>query len=975
MKKLILLLIITIPLFATDSIYTWGYGYIFKEILESVKMVTNDNQVMLATAISVGGLLVMIKNMQGGSEAGYALMKYMIIVTLIVGMFFEAKKDYVVEDEITQETYAVQDVPVGIGEIFSIFTDLERVLGHGFETAFSTPNSISYTKAGIGFSMAAHLNTDELRVKDTYFTRTFNDYVGNCIISAIINKDISADVILNSSDLMSDLRIEGFESVWYDKDHADGEEDSCEYIWDEKLSDKMDGIADEQISVLAKRAQLDEDGYKDGITGTSDLLFGIGANAKDYLIQQTLKNMTKDGLVVAAQATGGDAATVAYGAAMAQVNQQQQWQLTGILAKDNIPLMKAVITVLILGIFVLLVILSVVFGDIGHIKMGFTLLFAMVLWTPLAIIINAMFYMILEFVVQPSLNGDWITIVNAPTMNDKIKNYMSFLGYLTASIPVLAYAIAKKSEQGFVNFFSGVGGASASSAGTGAGQTSSGNISTGNTRVNMTSVTDVNGTHSYLGNQNWDNKQLRTDSNGNTFMQTSYNDQNGNAMQESKGSNGDLRANNAGELTNITSSTLGMNSRQDTTKAHNESQSVMVQKSEQYGSSIAHNMMKQWNTGSMDITNEAFQTGSNLSKSDSETLTKMTQSSISTALKDLVDKGHKLEITDQATGKVGATIGFDSEKSAMGSLFGMATGISVKADGGLTLTGISSDGKSTSISLSAEEAKAFNESFAKNEAKAFSENQTFAYSQATQHQSTGVFSGGDTATAALQYASSYQKNEALSKLDSIANTQGTSFSEDLLPKLVNGFIDNSPDLKSIKDGGDGIMAGNEALERIKTALDDPFHHTMDYNNIMKSMDAISGTNTDAISKNIKENIPNVNEAINTFDTNSKDYQQEVNQKNSNVVDKTNNHPQEQYNANNDNFKDIAKNEMQKFHTDNNIETKDNISSTKEHLTQEHIAKQDNNQAVNVLKNTGNNMKNIVNDLKEDIEDIKNNIKD
>ena len=831
MKKIILLLIFSVPLLAVDSIYTWGYGYIFKEILESVKIVTNDNGVMLSSAIAVGGLLTMIKNMQSGSEAGFALIKYMFIVSLIVGMFFEAKKDYAVEDEVTQEMYVVQNVPVGIGEVFSLFTNLERNLAKGFETAFSTPNSISYTNAGIGFAMSAHLNTDDLRVKDTYLTRTFNEYIGNCVISAIINNDIKSHKILNSSDLSTDLKVTGFESIWYDSLNPEGVESSCEDIWDNHLKNKMDSVATDQIEVLAKRAQLSEDRYKNAMSGTSNLLYGIGANAKNYVTQQTLKNMTKDGLIVSAQAIGGDAATVAYGASMAQVNQQQQWALTGILAKDNIPLMKAVMTVLILGIFVLLIILSVVYGDIGHIKMGFTLLFAMIIWTPLAIIINSMFYMILEYVVQPSLDGEWITLVNAPMMSDKIKNYMSFLGYLTASIPVLAYAIVKKSEQGFVNFFSGTGSAAASAASSAASQTSSGNLSLGNTRINMTSIADVNGSHNYLGGNNWLNKQLKTTDNGNSYMETTYND--GWTTKES--ANGKISENADGTTASISGASWGNTAKSDYTTSQTQSKAETRQKGTQWGETIAAQEIEQMSKSTMDLTSSALNKGMSLSSGVSDARSSTTQNSINKGLSAVVSDGESVDATLAVNGKAGASLTLDSGSQFAGFAWEKVTGQSAKIEGGMSFVGTNSNGDRMSVNLDSSQAKTYAETYVESKGVAYGDNDTLALAMAEQSQNSLVYNNGDSKSVSQQYAQTHQKMEAYTEAQTKAQSLGNGSTSDLSPKILDAFIENSPFLN--------LSDKVEANDRITDALKNPENHPVDYNNYIKARNEAFGIDT------------------------------------------------------------------------------------------------------------------------------------
>lgn len=131
MKTYILLLtILTTNLFAVDSsIYTWGYGEIFYKVLLGVTILSTDNY-LFSSAVAVGGLLLTIKNMNNngsGSDMAMMMGKYLLLVTLIIGFFVETKKTYIVEDEVTGQTFPVNNVPIGIGETFSLFTLLEKI--------------------------------------------------------------------------------------------------------------------------------------------------------------------------------------------------------------------------------------------------------------------------------------------------------------------------------------------------------------------------------------------------------------------------------------------------------------------------------------------------------------------------------------------------------------------------------------------------------------------------------------------------------------------------------------------------------------------------------------------------------------------------------------------------------------------------------------------------------------------------------
>ncbi|EKQ8552655.1 conjugal transfer protein TraG N-terminal domain-containing protein, partial [Campylobacter jejuni] len=122
-----------------------------------------------------------------------------------------------------------------------------------------------------------------------------------------------------------------------------------------------------------------------------------------------------------------------------------------------LPLAKAYLTAIIIGLSWLVALLSIVFGSYAHIKMFFTLCIWIVLWTPILCIINYLNDYNLMNVAQVITGGKAaLSLGDNMLIFKEVANRSNFMNYLVMSTPVLAYAIAKASEQGFVTFASGL---------------------------------------------------------------------------------------------------------------------------------------------------------------------------------------------------------------------------------------------------------------------------------------------------------------------------------------------------------------------------------------------------------------------------------------------------------------------------------------------------------------------------------------
>lgn len=795
---LILLTVLVSNLFADDpSIYTWGYGQLFYKVLQGVTILSQDDYIF-KSAVAVGGLLLMIKNTASGassSDMAVAMGKYLFTITIIMGLFSSSTKRYIVEDEVTGQTFVVNNVPIGIGETFSLFTNLERNLAHGFQTAFATPHSLDYTEVGLGFTMSAPLNVKSLAVADGYITRSFNEYVNNCILSAVSTNEMAADVINFSTFLKADLRVTGYLTPYYSAANPNGVDMQCQDAWDLIIETDLRQKIEYLEPLLAKEMGISQDKYQSGMAATSQLMFGVSKNSKDYLMQQTLINMTKDGIKATALATGGDAQALAYANAAAEANQQQTLTAMGQMAQKNLPLYKAILTVLVLGIFILLVLLSVIYGDLGHIKMGFTLLFTMVLWTPLAIILNAMIFIVIESqLIWPQLDGG-LTFFRSHTMHKDLALLIALIGYVGTMIPVLAYSIAKKSENGFVSFFSGAGAVASSAASSAAAQTASGNISVGNSSLGKFSATDMYGTHDYLGNDSWRGTRVAAD--GSLRTKTTNAEGRGVATSDSGGYGQVTMDVQSREVTSVKDATITAGFVNDISASHGKTAQNLATVNDAFNSSFVNTLTKGKTAGGMEIDTNTFSDTNTWGHGTGEALTKVTQESITNSLKQMTSNGHKFNFSSDHSANAGGNANLTIGSPDGVSLF---TGMSVKgsASVGYTVTGKTADGKDFSTTITGDDAKTFGDTFSKNLTSSINENEGLSLGLAKQAQKTGGFNDSDTLAKADNYVKAWSDSESITELYNMTAREGVAVTHDLLPNAINSYIAANPELTAMK---------------------------------------------------------------------------------------------------------------------------------------------------------------------------------
>lgn len=199
----------------------------------------------------------------------------------------------------------------------------------------------------------------------------------------------------------------------------------------------------------------DENAYRASMQGVWEIFSGQATQARSQLMQAMLINASRDSLINTAKMVGLDPNAVATNTAVAEQNFMSSMLTQGMMAQTYLPLAKAYLTVLIIGLSWIMALLSIMFGDFRHIKMFFTLCIWIVLWTPILSIINYFNDLNLSKSVQVLLDGSLsFSMSNSLSFFKQISEQTNFINYLVMLTPLLAFAVAKASEQGFVSMAS-----------------------------------------------------------------------------------------------------------------------------------------------------------------------------------------------------------------------------------------------------------------------------------------------------------------------------------------------------------------------------------------------------------------------------------------------------------------------------------------------------------------------------------------
>ncbi|WP_423969884.1 conjugal transfer protein TraG N-terminal domain-containing protein [Campylobacter coli] len=440
-------------------------------MLQAVKGITTEANFLFKAALGIGFLIFSVKKAIDNQtspvmEFGKLLLLGGVTWNLFLSSSNDDKHRFMVYDEVTSKSYVISQLLVGMGVSFALMSNFERVVLKSMEKHFTTPQSTNFSNAGLGFSLQvmSTLPNVKLSAIDATLQKNIDFYFRNCVSVGILLNQQGRNLFQNSDNLIQDLFTNignGSQLTPLFENNNNIEKQSVVPCSDAgpQIVEMIKNDTDEAMKIHAALLGMANDmaNYEQKFLGAAQIYNEQAVSARSYLQQSMIMLASQDAIINTAKSVGLNPASVAANTAYADQQFYASMQAQGHMAQTYLPLAKAYLTAIIIGLSWLVALLSIVFGSYAHIKMFFTLCIWIVLWTPILCIINFINDFNLMNVAQVITGGKAaLSLGDNILIFKEVASRSNFMNYLVMSTPVLAYAIAKASEQGFVTFASGL---------------------------------------------------------------------------------------------------------------------------------------------------------------------------------------------------------------------------------------------------------------------------------------------------------------------------------------------------------------------------------------------------------------------------------------------------------------------------------------------------------------------------------------
>jgi hypothetical protein len=462
--------------------------------------------------------------------------KYFLAFFIILSVLVYNKTTVLVKDvsNPTAVTNAepIKNVPWGVAQLWSGFTNIQYALATDFTTAFSTPAGDNLLNMGVGVSIVQQEDSAMISTSNSYLYQDYNEYISNCVAPGISAGYLNVSELLsagNATDtasqtyganeagniwtVMSTYTLGAGANMlteWYSGTAApsdtylasgiaapNGTSTTCanettwlnsaiqNYYIPNNLGPSMAGeLQFASFSELANAlGQINPYIYNMQQTGQAQLMQAIGVN------------MYAPAILKMAQTSGASASSLAVATGTATSDTQASMLTSGILAGRYMPIVFGIFEALMLGASVIILILTITHMGVKYLKLLFEMLIMITIWPSLTAVFNYVSQLIIQAQYQP-LSGLGYSVSGSGEISSFLVSSLAWMGYLSWSVPMMAYAIASGSSYAMTSMVGGLssGVNTSGSKAISRGDFEGGNVSTDNMNSNKFDVTHTQNT-------------------------------------------------------------------------------------------------------------------------------------------------------------------------------------------------------------------------------------------------------------------------------------------------------------------------------------------------------------------------------------------------------------------------------------------------------------------------------------------------
>lgn len=374
----------------------------------------------------------------------------------------------------------VDNVPLILGVVGSLSSQIGFGITELFEFYFHTPNDMDYSQTGMIMGAKLFLSASTIKITDPQFNANMQKFMQQCVFYDLMYNRYTL------KDINSERDIWGFV-----RSHASV---ALGFIYDEEFKScaeaaaLLDGLWNTVIEdAKAKYAGFAFGNHTDAkanfakyLPQTYQHLTALSSDAEAIIRQNMMANAIRDGVYAMGSRLNSKAAIESFSASRAQEKIPAALSNIGLMAAYWLPMLQSILFCITIGCFVFVLFFFPFPSGLSFFQFYVTLYVWLALWAPMFTVINYVMTVLSQFTLS-FINTGVTTLTYQTGMNQVYENMAALSGYLVLATTTLSYMLINRQVGSLVSAAQQSTGIVQNAASSTAEEVQTGNYAYGNT--------------------------------------------------------------------------------------------------------------------------------------------------------------------------------------------------------------------------------------------------------------------------------------------------------------------------------------------------------------------------------------------------------------------------------------------------------------------------------------------------------------
>lgn len=439
---------------AVDTVYVMAGGAYMAQIFNGVATMVGTSawDSMMRIVMLISGMSALAVYMR--SHDPKELVKFVAFIILITSVLLIPKRSVQIIDRSDPTgVYRVDNVPLGLAVPAKFITSIGTDITETYERLFHLPDSLMYSKTGMLYGADLVGHASDIMMVNGDLAELMGMYVKNCVIGDImINHKYSFQELMNSRDpytliFRQPSPLRGV-MVPYGNSEATREGFwTCEMLAKNVLMPKLGidtttGGATWEYTVrrLFGGAPNANVLYATLLGDSYNYYYQGGQTAGQLMRTSVVMNALRNGISAYSAQSGDTASLVNLSSSSSYNKMRLSWATSGSIGVKFLPLMNTILLALIFALFPITILLATIHAlTIGMLKNYIFSIIYLQSWPPMFAILNSA----ATFYLRGKTGGTEFNLANLASIQEMHSDIGLVAGWLTLSIPFIAYGIVK----------------------------------------------------------------------------------------------------------------------------------------------------------------------------------------------------------------------------------------------------------------------------------------------------------------------------------------------------------------------------------------------------------------------------------------------------------------------------------------------------------------------------------------------------